>query len=115
MEMKDVHFRYPSRADAPVLSGVSLTLDPEAPLALVGPSGAGKSTVAALLTRLYEPNAGAITLDGVDVRGLSAAWLRTQIAVVSQEPVLFAQSILANITCRPPGPTLQAGSAPLLV
>ena len=98
MELRDVHFQYPSRRDAQVLAGVTLTLEPDAALALVGASGAGKSTVAALLARLYEPSAGAVLLDGVDVRRLSASWLRTHISVVNQEPVLLADSILANIT-----------------
>ncbi len=66
-------------------------------VALVGPSGAGKSTIAALLLRLYDPDAGAIRLDGRDLRELDARWLRSRIGTVAQEPVLFSTSVAANI------------------
>jgi len=92
-----VEFTYPSRPDAPVLRGVSLSLDPGDVVALVGPSGSGKSTVASLLSRFYDPQGGVIRLDGVDFPELDVDWLRGQVGVVSQEPVLFATSIADNI------------------
>ncbi len=90
-------FAYPARADVPVFSGLSLTLHPGEVVALVGPSGAGKSTVAQLISRFYDPQAGAMSLDGVPYVELDADWLREQVGVVRQEPVLFATSILDNI------------------
>ncbi|MFN7144491.1 MAG: ABC transporter ATP-binding protein [Myxococcota bacterium] len=92
-----VDFAYPTRPDAPVLAGVDLEMEPGRVLALVGASGGGKSTVAALLARLYDPTAGRVLLDGVDLRDLDTRWLREQIGAVAQEPVLFAASIADNI------------------
>ncbi|MDP2312017.1 MAG: ABC transporter transmembrane domain-containing protein [Pseudomonadota bacterium] len=92
-----VDFSYPTRPDAPVLRAVDLELEPGRVLALVGASGGGKSTVAALIARLYDPDAGRIRLDGVDLRDLDTRWLREQIGAVAQEPVLFASSIADNI------------------
>jgi len=92
-----VDFAYPSRSDVPVLIGLSLRLSAGAVVALVGPSGAGKSTVAALLSRFYDPSAGAVTLDGVDLRELEVDWLRRQVGVVAQEPILFATTVRENI------------------
>ena len=95
--LEDVDFSYPARPDLPVLRGVNLTLAAGEAVALVGPSGAGKSTVAALLSRLYDPTAGRLRLDGVDLRELDPEWLRRQIGVVSQEPILFSGTIADNI------------------
>jgi ATP-binding cassette subfamily B protein len=92
-----VDFQYPTRADAPVLRGVDLTLAPGRVLALVGASGSGKSTVAQLLARFYDPAGGTVTLDGRDLRALDPAWLREQVGAVAQEPVLFAASLAENI------------------
>jgi len=92
-----VSFTYPSRPDIPVLTGISLSIDPGEVVALVGPSGSGKSTVAALLARFYDPDAGTISLDGHDLRTLDPQHLRRHIGVVAQEPVLFATSIRENI------------------
>ena len=97
MALEGVTFAYPTRPDAPVLSGVDVALEPGKVLALVGPSGSGKSTVAQLLMRFYDPSEGRVTLDGVDVRELDTHWLREQIGTVAQEPVLFATSIAENI------------------
>jgi ABC transporter fused permease/ATP-binding protein len=97
MALEGVEFAYPTRADVPVLTGVDLQLHTGRVLALVGQSGGGKSTVASLLLRLYDPSAGRVTFDGVDVRELNTAWLRGQIGIVSQEPVLFATTIEENI------------------
>jgi ATP-binding cassette subfamily B protein len=97
IELQGVTFRYPSRKDVPVLSGIDLAIREGEVVAVVGPSGAGKSTIAALLLRLYDPDAGRILLDGRDLRELSPAWLRRQIGVVAQEPLLFSSSVAENI------------------
>jgi len=94
--LKDVSFRYPTR-DALVLSNINLTLKPGKVVALVGPSGGGKSTIVSLLERYYDPEMGTIFLDGVDIRSLCPHWYRKHIGIVSQEPILFAKSIFANI------------------
>jgi ATP-binding cassette subfamily B protein len=95
--LNEVAFTYPSRPDVQVLRGLSLTVAPGESVALVGPSGAGKSTVASLLLRFYDPDAGAVTVDGRDVRDLDPRELRRHIGIVSQEPILFATSIADNI------------------
>jgi ATP-binding cassette subfamily B protein len=92
-----VRFAYPTRPDAMILDGFELTLEPGQVVAMVGPSGGGKSTVAHLISKLYEPLAGALSLDGVGYAELDPGWLREQIGVVSQEPLLFASSIEDNI------------------
>lgn len=94
---KDVHFSYPSRPDTLVLNGVNLTISEGATVGLVGGSGSGKSTVISLLQRFYSPDTGEISLDGHDIDTLNVEWLRSQIGLVSQEPVLFATSIRENI------------------
>jgi ATP-binding cassette subfamily B protein len=103
--LEGVDFAYPTRPDAPVLREVTVDMEPGRVLALVGASGGGKSTVAALLARLYDPTAGRILLDGVDLRELDTRWLREQIGAVAQEPVLFAASIEDNIRSGRPGAT----------
>ena len=97
MTFSGVDFAYPSRAEIDVLTGVSLALSPGEVVALVGPSGGGKSTVAALMSRLYDPTSGVVTLDGIDLRELDPTWLRAQVGVVAQEPMLFSTSVAANI------------------
>lgn len=94
---ENVSFSYPLRPDAPVLSGLSLDIEPGKVVSIVGGSGSGKSTLGALLCRLYDVSSGSIKLDGVDIRDLDPQWLRRNIGVVSQEPVLFACSIEDNI------------------
>ncbi|MEO0601423.1 MAG: ABC transporter transmembrane domain-containing protein, partial [Myxococcota bacterium] len=89
LELDDVYFRYPTRPDVPVLAGFQLLVEPGAVVALVGPSGSGKSTVASLLVRFYDPDEGAIRVDGADLRELDTTWWREQIGLVSQEPILF--------------------------
>jgi len=74
-----------------------VTVKPGQTLALVGTSGSGKSTVVSLIERFYDPHAGSLALDGSDLRDLNLQWLRSQIGVVSQEPVLFDASIAENI------------------
>src|SRR4029079_2404252 len=97
IELRQVDFCYPTRKRAPLLRGLCLTLHAGEVVALVGPSGAGKSTIAALLLRLYDPDGGAILLDGVDLRDLSPRWLRRQIGLVSQDAPLFSGSVADNI------------------
>jgi ABC transporter fused permease/ATP-binding protein len=97
LELKQVRFSYPTRKDMPVLKGIDLSVRSGEVIALVGPSGAGKSTIASLLMRLYDPDEGSILLDGRDLRELSPSWLRRQIGIVAQEPLLFATSVADNI------------------
>ena len=97
MTLKDVDFSYPARPDVQVLHGLSLSLSPGKTLALVGPSGCGKSTVVSLIERFYDPSTGSLTLENFDLRDLNLQWLRSQIGIVSQEPVLFDASIAENI------------------
>jgi ABC transporter fused permease/ATP-binding protein len=97
IELTGVELSYPTRRDVKVLKGVDLTIRPGEVVALVGPSGAGKSTIAALVMRLYDPDAGRILLDGHDLRELDPVFLRRRIGVVSQEPLLFSSTIGENI------------------
>jgi ATP-binding cassette subfamily B protein len=97
VELDRVVFAYPSRPTHPVLHELSLAIEPGQTVALVGPSGAGKTTVFQLLQRFYDIDAGAIRLDGVDLRALRLADLRGRIAVVPQDPVIFSGTILENI------------------
>ncbi len=97
IELRNVEFSYPTRKDANVLRGISFTVARGEVVALVGSSGAGKSTIAALLIRLYDPDVGTVTLDGHHLKELDPAWLRRQIGVVSQEPILFSSTIADNI------------------
>ncbi|CAN6237389.1 unnamed protein product [Urochloa humidicola] len=97
VEFKNVEFCYPSRPESPIFVSLNLHVPAGHTMALVGSSGSGKSTVIALLQRFYDPSAGEVTLDGVDIRQLQLKWLRMQIGLVSQEPALFATSIRENI------------------
>jgi ATP-binding cassette subfamily B protein len=97
VELRRVSFAYPARPDLQVLKDVDLVIHPGEVVALVGPSGSGKSTIASLLGRQYDPITGTIALDGHDLRSLDPSWLRRQIGVVAQEPILFSGSIADNI------------------
>lgn len=97
VELDEVSFCYPSRPTVEVLSEVSLNIAPGEVVALVGPSGGGKSTIAALVSRFYDPQSGSVRLDGYDLKRFDATWLREQIGVVSQEPTLFSTTIAENI------------------
>jgi len=97
IELQQVVFAYPSRPDINVCRGYQLSIEAGQTVAFCGASGAGKSTVINLLLRFYDPQSGAITLDGRDIRDLNVRWLRSQIGYVGQEPVLFTGSILENI------------------
>src|SRR5258708_32619528 len=89
-----VEFRY--EQDVPVIQGVSLDIQPGEILALVGPSGAGKSTMFNLIPRFYDATGGSVQIDGQDVRDLTQASLRAQMAIVPQETLLFGGTIRAN-------------------
>ncbi|NWX59965.1 MDR1 protein, partial [Promerops cafer] len=97
IEFRNIHFSYPSRPDVKILKGLNLKVQTGKTIALVGASGCGKSTTVQLLQRFYDPDQGEITLDGRNIRTLNTKWLRENIGIVSQEPVLFATTIAENI------------------
>ena len=97
IRIEQVTFAYPSRLDTPALSDVTVDIQPGERIALVGPSGAGKSTLLQLLLRFYDPDHGRLCLDGMDLRNLDPAHLRSVIGMVAQEPVLFTGSAADNI------------------
>ena len=97
IRLEDVHFQYPQRLDVPVLSGINFSIARNQTLAVVGGSGAGKSTLASLLLRYYEPQSGAVFFDDTDTREIDLEYLRSHIAIVPQEVMLFADSIQENI------------------
>ncbi|XP_057454847.1 ABC transporter B family member 21-like [Lotus japonicus] len=97
IELCHVSFKYPSRPDIQIFRDLSLTIHSGKTMALVGESGSGKSTVIALLQRFYDPDSGQITLDGIEIQKLQLKWLRQQMGIVSQEPVLFNDTIRSNI------------------
>ncbi|OVA17622.1 ABC transporter [Macleaya cordata] len=97
LEFKDVTFSYPSRPETLILEGFNLNVPAGKRVGLVGSSGSGKSTVISLLQRFYDPVEGDIILDGNKIKKLQLKWLRSQMGLVNQEPVLFATSIKENI------------------
>ncbi|GJX55407.1 ABC transporter B family member 15-like protein [Tanacetum coccineum] len=97
IEFRGVEFSYPSRPDTPILQGLDLRVKAGKTIGLVGGSGSGKSTIISLLERFYDPVKGDILLDGHRIKGLQLKWLRSQMGLVNQEPVLFATSIKENI------------------
>ncbi|KAK3322314.1 P-loop containing nucleoside triphosphate hydrolase protein [Apodospora peruviana] len=97
IEFRDVHFRYPTRPEQPVLRGLNLSVSPGQYIALVGASGCGKSTTIALLERFYNPLAGGIFVDGKEISSLNVNEYRSFIALVSQEPTLYQGTIKDNI------------------
>ncbi|CAE8581652.1 unnamed protein product [Polarella glacialis] len=98
VDFKDVTFFYPSRLEKPALDHVSLAIPAGKTAAFIGPSGSGKSTIIALLQRFYDAGSGAVLFDGRDIRGLNLHWLRSKMALVQQEPILFAGTVLENIS-----------------
>ncbi|KAL0910642.1 hypothetical protein M5K25_021644 [Dendrobium thyrsiflorum] len=98
IEFRGVEFAYPARPDVPILQGFSLSIKPGKSTALVGPSGSGKSTIISLIERFYDPMAGLIRIDGRDIRTYNLCALRRQMALVGQEPTLFAGTVRENIT-----------------
>ncbi|VDM16862.1 unnamed protein product [Hydatigera taeniaeformis] len=103
---EDVCFSYPTRPEVLVLDHFSWHLRSGQNLAIVGASGSGKSTLIQLLQRLYDPDSGRITIDGVDLRDLDLAWWRSCVGVVSQEPTLFSGSLMENISLGKPDTSL---------
>ena len=100
-----VSFRFPTRPDAPALDGLDLTIRPGETVALVGPSGAGKTTVIQLIQRFWDPIKGQVALDGVDLRDMMRTDFRAQMALVPQDPVIFAASAADNIRLGKPDAT----------
>ena len=97
LHFENVHFKYPSRVEMPVLKGINMDIRPGEKIALVGQSGSGKSTIAALLMRLYPLSSGRITLDGVDISTMDLSTYRSVFALVPQEVLLFGGTIRENI------------------
>ncbi|KAL3910823.1 MAG: hypothetical protein SGILL_007539 [Bacillariaceae sp.] len=98
IHFQDVKFAYPSRMEATIFDGLTLTVPAGKTVALVGSSGGGKSTVVQLIERFYDVDEGSISLDGTDIKTLNVKWLRSQIGLVSQEPKLFSGSIRNNVS-----------------
>ena len=94
---RDITFAYPTRADETTLSNINLKIKPGETIALVGPSGAGKSTFIQLLQRFYDPDQGEIFLDGIDIKTMNRLEFRKSIALVPQDPVIFATTVMENI------------------
>jgi ATP-binding cassette subfamily B protein len=97
LAFEDVSFAYPTRADEPALDRISFRVKPGERVAIVGPSGAGKSTLFQLILRAYDPTAGRITIDGVGITESDPLSVRARLALVPQDPVIFADTIAANI------------------
>ncbi|XP_042456470.1 ABC transporter B family member 4-like isoform X1 [Zingiber officinale] len=97
IELKDVHFSYPMRPEQLVFNGLSLCVPSGTSMAIVGESGSGKSTVISLIERFYDPQAGEVLIDGINLKTLRLRHIREKIGLVSQEPVLFGTTIKENI------------------
>ena len=95
--MEGLTFHYPSRPETAALKDFSLKAEPGEVIALVGPSGAGKTTVFQMLLRFYDPQSGAVKIDGIDLRLADPQDVRSRIALVSQDPVIFAASVADNV------------------
>lgn len=98
VEFQNVSFAYPTRPDITVLDSVSFSVKPGEVIALVGPSGGGKSTCISLLEHFYEPTSGEVLIDSIPVKNFDHKYLHNKVALVGQEPVLFARSVKENIT-----------------
>lgn len=107
IELRDVHFSYPARPDEQIFRGFSIFIPSGVTAALVGQSGSGKSTVISLIERFYDPQAGEVLIDGINLKELQLKWIRSKIGLVSQEPVLFTGSIKDNIAYGKDGATIE--------
>uniref|UniRef100_A0AC35UD33 ABC transmembrane type-1 domain-containing protein n=1 Tax=Rhabditophanes sp. KR3021 TaxID=114890 RepID=A0AC35UD33_9BILA len=97
IELRNLHFNYPERPSVKVLRGLDITIKAKSKVAFIGPSGCGKSTAIQLIERFYDPSEGQILLDGHDIRDLNIQSVRSQIALVGQQPILFDCSIRENL------------------
>ncbi|XP_049932394.1 ABC transporter B family member 4-like [Nymphaea colorata] len=107
IKLKNIHFCYPARPEVAIFSGFSLHVPCGTTVAIVGESGSGKSTVVSLVERFYDPQAGEVLIDGVNLKKLQLGWIREKIGLVNQEPVLFTTSIKENIAYGKTGATLE--------
>lgn len=105
IDFKNVNFSYPTRTDIAVLNDLTFGVLPGQVVALVGGSGGGKTTISSLVPRFYDPTAGDVLLDGVNLKELKLSWIREQIGIVSQEPVLISSTIEENIRYARPSAT----------
>jgi len=105
IEFRDVTFAYPRAPRHKIFDRFSLIIDPGQVCALVGPSGSGKSTTVSLVERFYDPTSGEILMDGINLKQFQLSWLRSQIGLVSQEPVLFDGTVHENIELGKDGAT----------
>lgn len=105
IQFNNVEFSYPSRPNGVALNGVSLTINPGETVALVGPSGAGKSTILQLILRFYDPLSGEILIDDFNLRDLKKEDFRKEIALVPQDPIIFATTVMENIKFGRPNST----------
>ncbi|KAH8651066.1 multidrug resistance protein 1, 2, 3 [Xylariales sp. PMI_506] len=110
INLRGINFSYPTRPDVTILEDFNLSIPAGKVTALVGPSGSGKSTIVALLERWYNPSSGNILLDGKDISQLNLQWLRTNVRLVQQEPVLFNGSVFENIAFGLVGTQMEAAS-----
>ncbi|KAF3950517.1 hypothetical protein CMV_023740 [Castanea mollissima] len=107
IELRDVYFSYPTRPDEQIFNGFSINITSGTTAALVGESGSGKSTVISLIERFYDPQVGEVLIDNINIKEFQLKWIRGKIGLVSQEPVLFASSIKANIAYGKDGATIE--------
>lgn len=105
IELRDVYFSYPARLEEQVFNGFSISIPHGTNAAFVGESGSGKSTVISLIERFYDPQAGEVLIDGINLKEFQLKWIRQKIGLVSQEPVLFTSSIRDNISYGKDGAT----------
>lgn len=98
VELRDVFFSYPSRPEQLIFAGFSMHVSSGTTMAIVGESGSGKSTVINLVERFYDPRAGEVLIDGMNIKNFKLDWMREKIGLVNQEPMLFMTSIKENIT-----------------